>query len=278
MKNDDTVLEKEPELKEPQNVTVQPATDRHCEETAPAGTAPDEHRAEEADPESHAQENRVEQAHGRDAHEERSGSDLLVEGLSAEANIGRMERIIPKKVAVYIVAALYLAVGVLCVSITHTIAEVLPYIIGSAMALIGLVRFIFALVTQEFKSTKTNKTATSFILMGFAALILYEQISGKHDDAIILISIAWGLEGLFEGAHAFNHAFATMCKSWKCVYFFLRGIIECAVAFFLLYDPISHDAHFIHIVVFGANLILDSITMIPPVRNLIEGKRAKKQK
>lgn len=213
---------------------------------------------------------------GFPAEEERSGADILVESLSPETHIHRMGKFIPKKTAAYIVAALYFAVGVLCVSITNTIAEVLPYIIGSAMALIAFIRLIIALATREFKSAKTNKTATSLVLIGFVALILYEQISGKHDDAIVLISVAWGIEGLFEGAHAFNHAFATMFKSWKCAYFFLKGIIECAVAFILLYLPSDHNAHFLHIVVFGANLIIDAITMLPPVKNFFKIKKEKK--
>lgn len=221
-----------------------------------------------------AEEPAVEQPEEKE--EERSGADLLVEGLSPEAVVGHAERIMPKKIAAYVIAALYLVVGVLCVSITRTIAEVLPYVIGSAVAFFALIRFIISLATREFKTAKTNKTATSLILMGFAALILYEQISGNHDDAIILISIAWGLEGLFEGAHFFNRAFANMFKSWKCVYYLLRGLIECAVAFFLLYDPVSHDAHFIHIVVFGANLILDAITMLPPVKSFFDGGKRKK--
>ncbi|MDE7214833.1 MAG: ARMT1-like domain-containing protein, partial [Clostridia bacterium] len=46
--------------------------------------------------------------------EERSGCDIIVESLSPNTHIHHMGRFIPKKLAAYILAALYLVCGVLC--------------------------------------------------------------------------------------------------------------------------------------------------------------------
>jgi len=206
-----------------------------------------------------------------------SYGDYLVEEFSAVTNASRVAKItkLPQNTATYFVAAVYFVVGVLCVSITSLIAEVLPYIVGGMMTLIGLIRLIVALCRREFRNIKTNKTASSLLLALLGGMILFQQIDAENDP-IMLISVIWGVIGLLEASHAFNHAFVTMFKSWKCLYFLLRGIIECAVAFILLYQPLSHSAHFLHIVVFGANLILDAITMIPPVKNIFDGNARKK--
>ncbi len=208
-----------------------------------------------------------------------SYGDYLIEEFSAETNAKRVAKFtkIPRGAAAYCVSAVYLIVGVLCVSITSLITHVLPYIVGGMMLFVGITRLIVALCRREYRSTKTNRTATSMLVAGLGAMIIVQQIDPENDP-IMLISIIWGVMGLFEGAHAFNHAFAIAFKSWRCVYFFLKGIIECTVAFILLYWPLNHDVHYLHIVVFGANLILDAITMLPPVKNFFKGKKDKEEK
>lgn len=207
--------------------------------------------------------------------EEKSSSygDHLIEEFSAKTNVSRVAKItkLPPNIATYGVAAVYFIVGVLCVSITSLVTEVLPYIVGGMMALIGIVRFIIALCRREYRSIKTNQTATSLILAALGIMIIVQQIDPENDP-IMLISIVWGVLGLFEAAHAFNHAFHHIANGERCIYFLIKGLIECVVAFMLLYQPESHSAHFFHIVVFGANLIFDAITMLPRVKTFLNIK------
>lgn len=207
---------------------------------------------------------------------ERTGSygDFIVEEFSAETNVPRVARItrLPATVVTYLFAAVYLIVGVLCVTVTSAVTEVLPYLVGAMMIVVGVARFIVALVQHEYRHVKTNRTATSLILAALGVMILIQQWDSANDSAIMLISIVWGILGLFEGAHAFNHAFKRIANSERCVYYLLRGLIECIVAFMLLYRPDSHDAHHFHIVVFGVNLIFDSITMLPRVKDFLSMK------
>ena len=196
--------------------------------------------------------------------------ELMVEGLSAEHNVSRLAFItkLPKNIATYIVAAIYFIVGVLCVSVTRHITVALPYIVGAIMMLVGISGFIISLVRRDYKNIKTNKIATYILTVLLGAMVILEEIDPQIDP-IMLISIIWGVFGLFEGAHAFNHAITRITKSERCVYFLIKGIVECAVAFMMLYHPESHEAHFFHIVVLGIRLIIDAVTMIPKIKQFL---------
>jgi len=195
---------------------------------------------------------------------------LVVDGLSAEQNVSRLQNLtkIPKNKAVYTVSVIYIILGLLCVSITKYITYALPYIVGSVMILIGVVGFILSLVHRSYRDIKTNKLFTYVICVALGIFIILSEIDPENDP-IMLISIIWGVFGLFEGAHALNHAVTKIANSERCVYYIVRGIVECAVAFMLLYRPESHSAHFFHIVVFGINLIFDGVTMIPKVKEIL---------
>lgn len=210
-----------------------------------------------------------------EADEEKEGGygDVLIEGFSAENNVPKVARVtgLPEGTVNYLFAAIYFIVGVLCVAITEQIASVLPYIVGGMMILIGLIQFIVAIIKREYRQIKTNKTATSLIIIALGAMILVEHIN-SNEWAITFISIVWGILGLFEGAHAFNHAFKRIAEGERCVYYIIKGLIECVVAFMLLYQPVDHDIHHFHIIVFGINLIFDSITMIPKIKNFLSMK------
>lgn len=202
-----------------------------------------------------------------------SGGDILVEQLSAEhhaeviANITKL----PEKAASYIVSAIYVTVGVLCIALTSVITEILPYIVGGMLILAGIVRFIFALIQKEYRSLNTNATATSLIATLLGIMIIVQKID-PDSDPVMMIAVVWGVLGLFESAHAFNHVFKRIANSERCIFYLIRGIVECAVAFMLLYQPENHDVHFFHIVVLGVNLIVDGITMLPFLKKVLTVK------
>ena len=193
-----------------------------------------------------------------------SFGDSLIEGFSVESHVHRAIKYakMPEKVANYLFAALYLVVGVLCIVMPHHIEFALPYIVGGGMAAVAVVTFIFAIVTKEYRSTHTNKTAMSVILMGLSVMIILE-----HDWAHTFIPIIWGMLGLFEGAHAFNHALSRISRGMRPAYYIVKGIIEVVVAFLLLYRPEQYGE--LHIIVFGVSLIIDGITTVPFIKALV---------
>ena len=203
-----------------------------------------------------------------------SYGDFIIEEFSAETNVSRITKItrLPENFVTYAFAVIYFVVGLLCIVITKQITETLPYIVGGMMVLIGFGRFIIALYHHEYRHLKTNQTATSLIVTALGIMIIVQHLLPDNESAITFISIVWGILGLFEGAHAFNHAFKRISNSERSIYYLLKGIIEIVVAFMLLYDPGNHDTHQFHIIVFGAQLIFDSITMIPQIKAILSQK------
>lgn len=198
--------------------------------------------------------------------------DAIVEEFSIKNKITGVAQAtgISAKIVNYIFAAIYFVVGVLCVSITEIITHVLPYIVGSLMITVGTVQFIIALVRHEYRSVSTNRTASSLIIAALGVMIIVESVKPDSVWAITFISIVWGVLGLFEGAHAFNHAFARMANSQRSAFYLVKGFVEVAVAFMLLYQPGNHDIHTFHIIVFGINLMIDAITMLPAVKKFLQ--------
>ncbi len=213
---------------------------------------------------------------GEAAEEERTESygDYIIEEFSAETNVSRVTKItrLPENLVIYVFSVIYLVVGVLCIAITDRITELLPYIVGGMMIVIGFARFVVALRNHEYRHLKTNRTATSLIVTALGIMIIVQSFQPENESAITFISIVWGILGLFEGAHAFNHAFKRIANSERCIYYLIKGLVELVVAFMLLYDPGNHATHQFHIIVFGLNLIFDSITMIPQVKAILATK------
>jgi len=214
-----------------------------------------------------AAEQEVEDENGEKAE---SVSDLIAEEIAAETNVSRIVRLtnIPEKIAVYIVAVAYFTLGVLCVSLYKYIAQYLAYIVGSLLVLIGVTGFIYALAHHEYRHTKTNHTAAFLIMTALGVMIICQKID-PDNDPITMIAIVWGVFGLFEGGHAFNVAFKRIANSERCAYYLLKGIAECAVGFILLYSPANVGAHYLHVIVFGISLILDSVTMMPKIKEFL---------
>lgn len=200
--------------------------------------------------------------------------DVILGEISAETNVTRLSKItkLPHHTITYVIATIYFVVGVLCVAITNEITEVLSYLVGGMMIIIGSTRFISALVKREYRHTKTNVTAMSLIITALGIMIIIQHLQPDNQSDITFISIVWGILGLLEGAHALNHAFERISNSERCIYFLLRGLVELVVAFMLLYDPGNHEAHHFHIIVFGINLIMDAVTMIPKVKEFLSTK------
>lgn len=204
----------------------------------------------------------------------KSYGDYIVEEFSSETNVPRIAKLtgIPANIVNYIYAGVYLIVGIICLALTSQVTRILPYIVGGMMIFLGVSRFIFALKTKEYRSLSTNMTATSLIITALGVMIILEHLDPDSEWAITFISIVWGILGLFESAHAFNHAFKRIANSERCIYYLIKGIVECVVAFMLLYHPEDHEIHHFHIIVFGVNLIFDSITMIPQVKTFLSMK------
>lgn len=193
-----------------------------------------------------------------------SFDDNFLENISVEHNIEKVAKRtkIPEVVVKYIMGVVYIVLGIVCASIPNLIESVLPYVVGSILGVFAILRFVFAMIEKEYEHTHSNKTASSIILLGVSIMILIE-----HEWAHTFIPIVWGVWGLFEGAHAFNHAISRIVKHRRFFFYLVKGFIEVVVAFLLLYDP-HHFGEF-HIIVFGVSLIFDGIIALPFIHKFL---------
>ena len=211
----------------------------------------------------HAAEN------GRTAEDERPHigyGDYIVEDTSPESAAHKLSKAthISERTGKYIIAALYLAIGVICVVFTAGIREYFPYIIGAIAAGAGIARLASAIVHKEYVHTHSNKTAWSLVMIALGLLIMIE-----HAAAYTIIAVAWGFWGLMQGAHALNHAFSRLARSKRSAYYFVKGAVEVVLAFIMLYEP-GNNAHItLHIIVFGIQLIFDAFTTFPPIKEYL---------
>lgn len=195
--------------------------------------------------------------------------DFLIEEFSADSSAKKISSVthISERKIKFVLSAVYLVVGVLCVSLTNYIYSAFPYIVGGMAAAFGLGQFVIAVIQKEYVHTHSNKTASSLVMMALGVLIMVE-----HSAAFTIIAVAWGFLGLMEGAHAFNHAFSRIARSERCIYYLGKGVIEVILAFILLYEP-SHPGHIpLHIIVFGVQMIFDAFTTFPPLKEYLARK------
>ncbi|MGN0813135.1 MAG: DUF308 domain-containing protein [Candidatus Coproplasma sp.] len=190
--------------------------------------------------------------------------DNFLETISVESNIEKVvnRTKLPALFVKYFMGIVYIVLGAVCAAIPKQIESVLPYIVGGILGVFSILRFIFAMIDKEYEHTHSNKTASSIILLGVSIMIIIE-----HEWAHSFIPTVWGVWGLFEGAHAFNHALSRIAKHRRFFFYLFKGIVEVVVAFLLLYEP--HKFGELHIIVFGISLIFDGIIALPAVHKFL---------
>lgn len=196
-----------------------------------------------------------------------SDGDFIVEDFAPASNAKSVSRLTkaPEKAVRYFMASIYIVLGAVCASMSNIIEGVLPYVVGISLAVFAVIRLVLAIAEKEYKSTTSNKTVSSLILIGLSIMILIER-----EWAHTFIPTAWGVWGLVEGAEAFNHALSRITRHKNCVYYIVKGVTEVVIAFLLIYKPDRYGE--LHIIIFGISLILDGIVLLPFVHKIVTKK------
>ena len=122
----------------------------------------------------------------------KSYGDFFVEEFSAETSAHKLSLAmhISERTIKFVLSAVYLVVGVLCVALTDYIYIAFPYIVGGVAAGYGLVQLVVAIIHREYVHTHSNKTASSLVMIALGILIMVE-----HSAAFTIIAVAWGFLG-----------------------------------------------------------------------------------
>lgn len=150
---------------------------------------------------------------------------------------------------------LLMALGVVCVVFTNRIHRILPYLLGSIMAVGGIETAVYGFRTCEHKRRGTKLTSTGLICAAVGCVIL---VRGMR--AYTLVGAAWGIIGLVEGAEGLNIVLYSVSHHEKCALEAVRTAIELVLAVLLLLDPIENLPH--HIFLLGIEQICVALQLL----------------
>ena len=139
-------------------------------------------------------------------------------------------------------------VGFLCLFFTDQIHHGLPYILGTAMLLLGLLDIFRGILTEEYKKHETKLTANGIVFVVLGLVILFNRHNIDN-----LIGAIWGTLGLLKGAEELNEAICSMAHKEKFISKTLRAAVELVLGILLLMDPAANFHH--HLFILGLELI-----------------------
>ena len=189
-----------------------------------------------------------------------SYADKFVESISLKGVAVHMAHVFNanERIFKYVFAALSLLSGLTCSVFTGAIMMVFPWVVGSILALLGLITFVHAIIKKEYKRSCSNVTVSALIIIAISILIFVE-----NEWATPFIASLWGVLGILEGAHALNQAICRAFNRKNPVYHLIRATVELVLGFMLVYHPQEHIG--LHVFVFGLTLVFDAIMLfIPP--------------
>lgn len=157
------------------------------------------------------------------------------------------------------ISAIIFVVGCLCIFITGSIMQYLPFILGPILIILGIFRF--HQVFEDLKYTRDEAfvagNGTLYIVLGILILV-------KNSDSYYLIGVAWGMLGLIRDARNLtNHIFRLAQREdrfrdviWHLIY----CVFGISISIILLTDPPEH-LHF-HIMILGLEMFDSSFRIL----------------
>lgn len=147
-----------------------------------------------------------------------------------------------------IVSALVMPlVGVACLLVPHAIVEWLPYILGVAMVLSGVLWGASSLLKRAKGADPKVGKAVVLVVLGIFAMV-------EGSASIGFLGTAWGLLGLGKAGEEFDVALAAIRAHEPFLIALAFNIVELVLALLLIVSPFANIEH--HVIVLGIQLIL----------------------
>lgn len=158
-----------------------------------------------------------------------------------------------------LISSLMFISGCLCIIFTDRILELLPFILGSILIMLSILRF-----SQVFIDLKYTKDEAFVAGNGTLYLVLGIIILLKGGGAYYMIGIVWGMLGLIRDSRNFTNLIFRLIQKeetikdslWHLIY----SLFGISISIMLLFDPPEH-LHF-HIMVFGLELFDSSFRIL----------------
>ena len=99
------------------------------------------------------------------------------------------------------------------------------------------------------------------------AILLIKGIIIRQSDALFIVGVFWGLEGLNKATNYLNEGLYYFTRKEKFIFPMSKAIIEFVLSSILIFDPFSKIAE--HIVILGLELVLEGVSEFV---NIYKGK------
>lgn len=151
-----------------------------------------------------------------------------------------------------VICYLFPIIGVVCILLPGYVTAVLPYLLGGAMVLAGMVRGVNDIRNKAFLSRSSNGLAYGLILliMGTAFIVQGANSLGPMGTTWAILGIRKASKSLgraIRQIHAKEHFFAPI----------MEFLLRITLALILLFDPFEKFST--HVAILGLELIVTSI-------------------
>lgn len=147
---------------------------------------------------------------------------------------------------------LFLIIGVVCTLFPGYVTAVLPYLLGGAMVLAGIVRGVNEVRNKELLSRNSNNPAHGLILliMGTAFIVQGEQSIGP-------MGTTWAIIGIRKASQSLGRAIRQIYAKEQFTAPIMEFLLRITLALILLFQPFEKFST--HIAILGLELIAISI-------------------
>lgn len=152
---------------------------------------------------------------------------------------------------------LFPIIGALCVLCPKHITAVLPYLLGAAMMLAGLVRC--AVYAQSRTVAERNAADLSY---GLVLLIMGAVFVVQGANALGPLGTTWAIIGIRKASKSLEHAIQQVCLKRGFLAPIAEFLVRLTLALVLLFDP--SEKFSTHILILGIELIVISIRLTGP--------------
>ncbi|MEN8076558.1 DUF308 domain-containing protein [Clostridioides difficile] len=140
--------------------------------------------------------------------------------------------------------------GIICLTFSEHILNLLPTICGITLLIKGLIQFAGGIKNKDYASLEQINLEKSIVAIAIAIGILLKQ-----NESLFIIGMFWGLSGLIKSANSFNISLYNICNKKKFILILIESLVEFILSLMLIFDPFANVSH--HILILGLELFLE---------------------
>lgn len=143
-------------------------------------------------------------------------------------------------------------IGVILIIFAEHITRLVPYILGGAMVLVGILKGIAYLRNKRFLDHISDEAGNGVVLfiMGTAFLI-------QGENSLVPLGITWAIIGIRKASKSLNSAIQQIYLKKCFTASVLEFVIRIALALVLLFRPFEKFSA--HVAILGMELIVTNI-------------------